>query len=430
MDDVFHGQPGGKYPGMPAAKAGQGGGARRWYNNTAMALLPGNPSSPFPRRPGEGASPEEGTGGDRPGGAGAWRALDASANRAAEALRVIEDVLRFVLDDAHLTAVAKRLRHDLGELLATEPLPARIGLRDVAGDVGPGVGPVDALPRRAPADLVAANGARAAQALRSLQECSLLLQPLLAPRFEALRYRLYDLERAALVLVRAGQRLAGITLCVLVDGGEDERRFGSLVEGLLDAGVRMIQVRDKSLAVAALVGRVRLAVELARRRTDAEALIIVNDRPDVAVAAGAGGVHLGVDDFPLDLVRRVTGPTAIVGCTTHDLGEALAAVRGGADYLGVGPCFPSTTKSFGSHAPREFLTAVAGTIALPAFAIGGVTLDRLEELRALGWQRVAVAAAITRAADPAAMAARFLEQLRPPLPGASDRPGATPEASP
>jgi len=223
---------------------------------------------------------------------------------------------------------------------------------------------------------------------------------------------------------RASERLAGITLCVLVDGGEDARRFGTLVEGLLDAGVRMIQVRDKSLTVPALVGRVRLAVELARRRSAADTLIIVNDRPDVAVAVGAGGVHLGSDDLPLDLVRRVTGPTAVVGCTAHDIGEALAAVRGGADYLGVGPCFPSSTKSFGSHAGKEFLTEVAATIALPAFAIGGVTLDRLDDLRALGWQRVAVAAAITSAADPAAMAALFLERLKPPPPGAGVIPGA------
>ena len=275
-------------------------GRRRWYN-TAMAFPSGNQSSPTPRRPEGARALEEGI--DPQGAAGAWRALDASANRASE-------------------------------------------------------------------------------------------------------------------------RLAGITLCVLVDGGEDARRFGTLVEGLLDAGVRMIQVRDKSLTVPALVGRVRLAVELARRLSGADTLIIVNDRPDVAVAVGAGGVHLGSDDLPLDVVRRVTGPAAVVGCTAHDIGEALAAVRGGADYLGVGPCFPSSTKSFGSHAGKDFLTEVAATIALPAFAIGGVTLDRLDDLRALGWQRVAVAAAITSVADPAAMAALFLERLKPPSPGAGAIPGA------
>ena len=207
-----------------------------------MTIIPGHERPDSPEQPAGAGFHGAAIAADPPGSGRAWRALDASANRAAEALRVIEDVLRFVLDDAHLTAVAKRLRHDLGDLLATQPLPERIRLRDVAGDVGPGVGPVDALPRRSPADLVAANGARAAQALRSLQEWALLLQPPLAPRFEALRYRLYDLERAALVLARASERLAGIALCVLVDGGEDAGRFGILVEGLLDAGVRMIQV--------------------------------------------------------------------------------------------------------------------------------------------------------------------------------------------
>ena len=387
-----------------------------------MTSPPGTPA-PLPPPSSDGDGPAaSGPAGDPPGSAGAWRAIDASANRAGEALRVIEDVLRFILDDAHLTALAKRLRHDLGELLATEPFPERVRLRDVAGDVGPGVGPVGALPRRSPADLVAANGARAAQALRSLQECALLLRPALAPRFESLRYRLYELERAALVLTGAGDRLAGITLCVLVDGGDDRRSFATLVEGLLDAGVRMIQLRDKSLPIPALVDRVRLAVTLARRRSGSGALVVVNDRPDVAVAAGASGVHLGADDLPLDLVRRVTGPGAIVGATAHTIDEARAAVRGGADYLGVGPGFPSSTKAFGTHAPSDFLAAVATSIALPTFAIGGVTLERIDELRALGHHRVAVAAAITSAADPAAMAARFIERLRLPVPQAHRSP--------
>jgi thiamine-phosphate pyrophosphorylase len=376
-----------------------------------MTFPRGNPNPGSLPAPDGDASPDGPA--DHGGRAGAWRALDASANRASEALRVIEDVLRFILDDAHLTAVAKRLRHDLAELLTTAPFTDRIRARDVAGDVGPRVGPVGALPRRSPADLVAANGARAAQALRSLQECALLLRPDRAAGFESLRYRLYELERAAIVLSGANERLAGITLCVLVEGGADPRAFTTLVEGLLDAGVRMIQVRDKSLPIPMLLERVRLAVELARRRSGDDALVVVNDRPDVAVAVGAAGVHLGEDDLPLDVVRRITGPTAIVGSTAHDIDAARAAVRAGVDYLGIGPCFPSSTKAFGSHASSGFLAEVATSIALPTFAIGGVTLERLDELRALGLHRVAVAAAITKATDPAAMAARFIERLPP-----------------
>ena len=381
---------------------------------------------PTPSDPPPTPAPSAASMDDRPGSAGAWRMLDASANRAAEALRVIEDVVRFVLDDAWLTGLAKSLRHDLAALLAGADLPGRVAARDVSGDVGPSLRGVETLPRAATGDLVAANAARAAQALRSLQECALLLRPSLAERFEGLRYRLYDLERAAAGMARARERLAAVTLCVLVDGRTDRHAFGTLVEGLLGAGVGMIQLRDKALPVPLLADRAALAVSLARRAAaPAAAMIVVNDRPDVAVAVGAAGVHLGEDDLPVPLARRVVGPGLLVGRTAHGLDEARAALRDGADCLGVGPCFPSSTKSFGTEAPRSFLAAVGGSFGLPVFAIGGVTLDRLDELARLGLRRVAVAAAITAADDPPSMAARFigrLARMAPPAPAAADTP--------
>jgi thiamine-phosphate pyrophosphorylase len=101
----------------------------------------------------------------------------------------------------------------------------------------------------------------------------------------------------------------------------------------------------------------------------------------------------------------------VSGRTAHSLAEAEAAVLQGADYLGVGPCFPTATKQFGSFATEEFLRGVATKIGLPAFAIGGITLERLPELMPLGIRRVAVASAVTQAADPAAAARGFLERL-------------------
>lgn len=376
-----------------------------WYNCRMHPPAGGTPDFESHReRDGRGSPGSEG---------GVWRALDATANRAGEALRVLEDVLRFVLDDVHLTGIAKGLRHDLAAVLATGGLARRATARDVGADVGPRVVGVEALPRLTVGDLVAANAARAAQALRSLQECALVLLPPLASRFEALRYRLYDLERAVLTAVRARERLEGVTLCVLVDGRRDRDAFGRLVDGLFGAGVRMIQVRDKALGVPELADRVALAVDLARRRGGpARPIVVVNDRPDVAVASHADGVHVGAEDLPVALVRRVVGPDLLVGRTAHDIDEARAAARAGADSLGVGPCFPSSTKAFSAHAPREFLAAAA-SIALPSFAIGGVTVDRLDVLLATGLRRVAVAAAITDSDDPPTMAARFLSRLSP-----------------
>ena len=348
---------------------------------------------------------------------GIWRVIDASANRAGEALRVLEDAVRFVLDDARLTVIAKDLRHALATLLAHESLRDRWSARDVGGDVGIGVEPATTPPRRASTDLVAANAARAAQALRSLAECAAVVAPQTAAGFERLRYRLYELERGALCVARAQDRLAGIGLCVLIDGRADAVEFTSLVERLIGAGVRMLQVRDKRLGSPALVERVERALAAARRLgAEGRALVIVNDRADVAAATAADGVHTGNDDLPVPVVRRVVGPRSLVGRTAHTIEESRAAAAAGADYLGIGPCFPSSTKSFGRQAPREFLAAVPRECGLPLFAIGGITVERLDELSALGFTRVAVAAAITQAADPAAAAAAFisrLESLRP-----------------
>jgi thiamine-phosphate pyrophosphorylase len=352
--------------------------------------------------------------GDRATGglAGVWRAVDAAANRACEALRVVEDIVRFALDDVRLTGLAKELRHECARLLAQGPLARRDALRDVAGDVGAGRAAAASITRESVADLIAANAARAGQALRSLEECAAVVAPPLAAGFERLRYRLYELERQARAAARARDRLAGIDLCVLVDGRGGSDAFARLVAALVDAGVRMIQVRDKSLPPPVLVDRVQRAVDVARGRGPTDRpLVIVNDRVDVAAALGATGAHVGLDDLPLALARRVIGPDAVLGGTAHDLAEARAVAAAGADYLGIGPCFPSRTKSFPEHAPPEFLRQVVAEISLPAFAIGGVTLERLEPLAALGVRRVAVASAVTAAPDPPAAAAALLARL-------------------
>ena len=352
------------------------------------------------------------TGEDGQGGsAGVWRAIDASANRAGEALRVIEDVVRFTFDDILLTATAKNLRHELATVLAGDSLRHRLALRDVGGDVGIGLTAAAALPRRAVSDLLAANAARAAQALRSLEEMAAVVAPEMSASFERLRYRVYDIERLAVTAARARDRLAAATVCVLLDGRSDEAAFARLVEQLLGGGVRMLQLRDKTLSVPALVARARVAIDLARQHDPANpASVIVNDRVDVAAAVGAGA-HVGSDDLSVPLARRVLGPDAVIGATAHDVAEARAAVAAGADYLGIGPCFPSDTKHFAAFAPRDFLRTVATETAIPVYAIGGITLDRLDELGALGMRRVAVAAAVTQAADPGAAAAGFIARL-------------------
>lgn len=207
----------------------------------------------------------ERTGGS--GAAGVWRAIDASANRAGEALRVFEDVLRFGLDDPHLTGLTKNLRHDLAKVLSHGSLRPRISARDVGGDVGAGLEATASLTRSGIADLLAANAARAAQALRTLQEAAAVVAADTSAAFEAIRYRVYTIERAATVAVNARGRLAGVNLCVLVDGREDAAAFTRMMTGLVEAGVPMFQIRDKSLPVPVLAERVRGPDDRAACRT-------------------------------------------------------------------------------------------------------------------------------------------------------------------
>jgi thiamine-phosphate pyrophosphorylase len=200
---------------------------------------------------------------------------------------------------------------------------------------------------------------------------------------------------------------------VLVDGGPDEPAFARLVSGLVGAGVRMFQIRDKALPVPALLARVRRALAICKEIDAADRpLVVVNDRADVAAAAAADGVHVGAADLPVVAARRVLGPGPLVGRTAHDVAEARTAVDDAADYLGIGPCFPSSTKAFAAHAGPEFLREVCSAVSLPVFAIGGITVARLEPLVALGVKRVAVASAVTGAADPARAARELLDELR------------------
>jgi thiamine-phosphate pyrophosphorylase len=138
----------------------------------------------------------------------------------------------------------------------------------------------------------------------------------------------------------------------------------------------------------------------------------VNDRPDVAAAVDADGVHLGQDDVPVVVARRLLGTQRLVGVSTHDVDEARAAVTAGADYIGVGPVFATTSK-LRPLAPRglDLLRAVRATVECPCVAIGGITADTAASVLAAGADAVAVIAALARATDPAAAVRAIIARL-------------------
>jgi thiamine-phosphate pyrophosphorylase len=377
---------------------------------------------------------------------GPIRVLDASLNRAAEGLRVVEDYVRFVLDDRHLTEQFKRLRHDLAAAGAMLPLVERHAARDTQADVGTSVSTPSEGVRGDAWQVCVANLERVKQSLRSLEEFSKVAKPQAAGapsshaagEFERLRYRLYTLEAAVGRTVDAVERLAEARLYVLIDGGESEAAFVALVEELATARVGVIQLRAKGLGDRELLSRARRLVALAGQpparpggrggdgmddrsrdyppaKPGAERrspLVIINDRPDIAVLADADGVHLGQDDLRVKDARAIVGPRRLIGVSTHTIDQARAAVLNGANYLGVGPTFPSSTKSFDEFPGLGFVREVAAEIRLPAFAIGGINAANVGEVAAAGLRRIAVSSAVTGNAKPRAAVEALREALR------------------
>jgi thiamine-phosphate pyrophosphorylase len=280
-------------------------------------------------------------------------------------------------------------------------------MRDTQQDVGTTISTPTETSRADSWDVCVASCERVKQSLRSLEEFIKTTSPESAARFEALRYRWYTLEKTLTHTSRL--RLSDTNLCVLIDG----QTTLDIVHQLIEAGVGMIQLREKNLSDRELLERARFVCEAAnvpRQDGGAMCLVIINDRPDIA-AANADGVHLGQDDLPVREARRILGPRKIIGVSTHTIEQARAAVLDGADYIGVGPTFSSTTKTFDTFPGTALLKQVADEISLPAFAIGGITLENLSEVLATGINRVAVSGAIAKAEKPGEVANRFIARL-------------------
>lgn len=339
---------------------------------------------------------------------GTLRILDANANRAQEGLRVVEEYFRFVVQDTFLTDRCKRLRHQLHAVLQQIPATERQRSRDSRQDVGRTVKPPSESRRDGHADVVAASFKRVQQAMRCLEEYSKAELAELASACESLRYETYDLEKLWGQRHAACRVLDGVQLYVLIDGGMDERSFEGLTQSLVAAQVPLIQLRTKQQDDRYLLRRAASLREILQGTTTRW---IMNDRPDLAVLAGADGVHLGQDDLPVAAARRVVGPSMLIGASTHCLNQAEQAVADGADYLGVGPTFPSQTKSFNAFPGTNLVRHVHACTSVPCFAIGGITLENLSQVVDAGASRVAVQSAITRAGDPLRVAERFREQL-------------------
>jgi thiamine-phosphate pyrophosphorylase len=204
------------------------------------------------------------------------------------------------------------------------------------------------------------------------------------------------------------ERAALPRLHVLTDPVGDRQSLDT-VGATLAAGARCIQVRVKTLDDRDLLA---FASEVVLRCRAVDAMCIVNDRVDIALASGADGVHLGAHDLPVAVARDLADDRLLIGGTARDPAMAVSLEAAGADYLGAGPLYVTTTKQ-GLPSPIGFdtLTAIVAAVAVPVLGISGVNATRVSEVLATGAHGVAVTAAITGASDPAAATEALLAQF-------------------
>lgn len=332
----------------------------------------------------------------------AGRIIDANANRAREGLRVMEDIARFVLDDRALSAQIKSVRHRLVEAVAGLGVSRDelLAARDTPGDVGTTISTERETTRAGLRDVAITAAARVGEALRMLEELAKISGAGGGGPFELLRYEVYEIER--LLVPRLGNCGASQWhLCVLVT--ESLCRHGSwdeVAERAFAGGAACVQLREKSLGDREFLARARRLVGIAREHG---ARAIINDRPDIAVLADADGVHVGQDDLSPAQARRVVGPERLVGASTSCVQEAYEAVRGGADYCGIGPIFATATKPDRPVRGIAYLQAYLADDLLagvPHLAIGGITLATIGQIVASGGRGVAVSSCVCGSPEP------------------------------
>ena len=341
------------------------------------------------------------------------RLIDANLNRISEGLRLLEDVARFLLNDAALSAALKSLRH---ELLGENPSlqKALLSARDAAEDVA-AFAEEEARRADLPA-IVTANARRVEESLRVLEEIfklptspNLPELPDLAPeKFKKARFALYELERALSgKILRREKRIAGLYVIIDLEalGGRDELE---VCRQAIRGGAKAIQLRDKKRSTAEILAAAKKLKEICAQ---SDVPFIVDNYLDVTLASGADGLHLGQGDLPIPVARRLLPIDKVLGCSTTTLKEALQAEADGADYIAVGAIYPTPSKAGAIVVGLERLRQIREAVSLPIVAIGGIDGENAPAVVEAGADAIAVISAVLGAEDVEEAARKLAERM-------------------
>ena len=188
-----------------------------------------------------------------------------------------------------------------------------------------------------------------------------------------------------------------LSLYLVTDNSDDEEKFLKTIEEAIQGGATVVQIREKTKDTLDFYN---LAVKVQQITTKYGVNLIINDRVDVALAIDADGVHVGQSDMPCDVTRKLIGPDKILGVSAHTTEEAQKAEMDGADYLGSGAVFPTSTKSDANSVTKEELQKIVESVNIPVVAIGGITEENAHELADTGIAGLSVVSAIMSSENP------------------------------
>ncbi|MFZ0033463.1 MAG: thiamine phosphate synthase [Sedimentisphaerales bacterium] len=339
-----------------------------------------------------------------------YRIIDANFNRAREAFRVIEEFCRFYLNSALLTTRTKQLRHELSACLGKLDAALLIASRDTPADVGAGKTVDNQLQRNSLRDCFTAGCKRLTESLRTLAEMTQTLNPSVAQTIEKLRFSAYTLEKDIVLFSDTAEKFKSVRLYVIISSSLPADVF-SLTGHCLAGGADCIQLRAKDIDDDKLFA---LTLEFVKVCKDAGVLSIINDRVDIAVAAGADGVHLGQNDLPIEYARKLQLAPLIIGKSTHSIEQLRVACEELPTYVSLGPVFSTGTKPtaepVGLDYVRQGVERLYGT-GIGHVAIGGITLGNVEDVLKAGAKTIAVCSAVAEADDPAEACRALKEKI-------------------
>ena len=330
--------------------------------------------------------------------------IDANLDRAREGLRVLEDWARFGLGLENYVIKIKNFRQILGK----NHLEVYKKSRNHIEDQCKGLSHVEQNNRKSPEKIISSNAARVQEALRVIEEFSRINNGELAKIASEIRYEIYTLEVELLnfnTRKKSEKIIRDNGLYAITDQNSDVLEK---IEDILIGGVKLIQHRFKT---GTDKNRLEEAIKIKKLCKKYNALFIVNDRVDIALASDADGIHLGKNDLDLKTARKLLGNSKIIGISANNEIDISTSIKDGCDYIGIGPVFKTSTKKDKEPLGLEKIKSLTKDIKIPWFAIGGINKKNISYLKNNGFSKFAIVSELMNSDDPKEEAIMILNEL-------------------